>query len=213
MLIGLISHVLDTQNETTIGKVKLNKVGVFVVKDPVDPHGQACKGRVPGLLGSNVLEKLKKTSPNLHKVSSDENLQHILVLYEMSVTAEKKPMTFVGVAGHTPVMIQASSMVVLNTSTHQGLHGQSYNVAVQAVAGSSGCLLKNLLDVDTYAEVSRGRVPVHVVNIGLEDIWLQPKIIVGVATIVELIIKKMYLTALLKHLIQRSLCRYRKWMP
>ena len=180
-----------TELDLTIGNVKLSKVGVIVVKDPVDTHGQAYKGRVPGLLGSNVFEQLKKIAPDMQdKRGSDENLQHVLALYEVSVASEKKPTSFVRVAGHTPVKVPASSMVVLNASTHQNLHGQSYSVAVQAVAGSSGCLPKNLLVVDTYAEVSKGRVPVRVVNIGLEDIWLQPKTIVGVATQVELIHEK-----------------------
>ena len=178
-----------TELDLTIGKVKLEKVGVIVVKDPVNLHG-ANSGRVPGLLGSNVFEKLKKISPDWQgKSSTDENLQHILALYEVSVS-EQRPTSFVRVAGHTPVKIPASSMIVLNASIHRHSHGQSYNVAVQAVAGSSGSLPKNLLVVNTYAEVSRGHIPVRIVNIGLEDVWLQPKTIVGVATNVDLVHEK-----------------------
>ena len=44
--------------------------------------------------------------------------------------------------------------------------------------------------VNTYAAVSRGHIPVRIVNIGLEDVWLQPKTIVGVATNVDLVHEK-----------------------
>ena len=83
------------------------------------------------MLESNVFEQLKKIAPDMQdKISSDENLQHILSLYEVSVASVKKPTSFVRVAGHPPVKMPASPMMVLNDSTHQNLHGQSYSVAV-----------------------------------------------------------------------------------
>ncbi|CAG2255529.1 unnamed protein product [Mytilus edulis] len=38
---------------------------------------------------------------------------------------------------------------------------------------------KNIMVVDSYAEISQGTVPVRMINIGLEDVWINQKTRVG----------------------------------
>ncbi|XP_062613870.1 uncharacterized protein LOC134275617 [Saccostrea cucullata] len=86
--------------------------------------------------------------------------------------------SFVKVAGQDPIKIPANSMkVVLGTARQTS---ENFNGLVQAVHGNNGTLPKNILVIDTYADIENGIIPVRVVNIGDEDVWLNPKTRIGI---------------------------------
>ena len=91
------------------------------------------------------------------------------------------------VAGRTPIRIPANSMKVVLGSTRQNKNNETYSASVQAIASENGSLPKNLLIVDTLAQVENGKIAVKVVNIGHEDVWLTPKSRIGVAQEAEVI--------------------------
>ncbi len=64
--------------------------------------------------------------------------------------------SFVKVAGSSQVKIPALSMVVVQGSTRS--KSETYSVAVEAIAGVNVSLPRNIIVVDTFAEVVKGRV-------------------------------------------------------
>jgi hypothetical protein len=57
---------------------------------------------------------------------------------------------------------------------------EKYCAVVQAIQGTQGALNRNLLLVDSYSEVVNSRIPVRLVNVRHESIWLKPKTRVGI---------------------------------
>jgi len=181
-----------TEVNISVSGISLENVGVLVVRDPVDVSSLERKRRVPGLLGSNVFKLMKETVSGEGSGSlSDGKISHVLSLYEMAVAAgegdSKETTSFVKVAGSSLVKVPASSMVVVQGTTRSQSDGKPYSVAVQAIAGVNGSLPRNVVVVDTYAEVVNGRVPVRVVNIGPEDVWLEPKSRLGLVQFVDIV--------------------------
>lgn len=62
-----------------------------------------------------------------------------------------------------------------STWHHQRGERKSYTVAVQAIQGQNGQLPRNIVLINTLAEVQSGLLPIRVVNLGDEDVWLEPK--------------------------------------
>lgn len=59
--------------------------------------------------------------------------------------------------------------------------------AVQAIQGATGSLPRNISVIDTLSEVKNGKIPVRVLNLGNEDIWLKPKSRIGTLHKVEIV--------------------------
>ena len=174
--------------EIRISGILVPQVGVLVVKDPVDPQGLERKQKIPGLLGSNFFSALKKCmAQQTCAVNIDEKISQMLSLYEMSVDSNDHGTSFVKVAGSLRVKVPASSMVVVQGITMLRSDGKPYSVAVQALAGVTGSLPRNIIVVDTFAKLVNGRVPVRVVNLGQEDVWLEPKSRLGLAHFVDVV--------------------------
>lgn len=171
-----------------ISGILVPQVGVLVIKDPVDAQGLERKKRVPGLLGSNFFSALKKCMDQQDSaVPTGDKISQILSLYEMSVDSVNHQSSFVKVAGSSKIKVPAASMIVVQGLTRSRSDSKPYFVAVEAIAGVNGSLPRNIIVVDTFAEVVGGRVPVRVVNIGQEDIWLEPKSRLGLAHFVNIV--------------------------
>ena len=139
------------------------------------------------VLGCNVLQSVRtfvkeEEPPSIVTDSSWDNVISVLDLADNT-----KRIGFVKVAGRTPIRIPAYSMKVVLGSTRQNKKNETYSASVQAIVCENGSLPKNLLIVDTIAQVENGKIPVKVVNIGPEDVWLTPKCRIGVAQEAEVI--------------------------
>ena len=139
------------------------------------------------VLGCNVLQSVRtfvkeEEPPSIVTDSSWDNVISVL-----DIADNTKRIGFVKVAGRTPIRIPANSMKVVLGSTRQNKKNETYSASVQAIASENGSLPKNLLIVDTIAQVENGKIPVKVVNIGPEDVWLTPKCRIGVAQEAEVI--------------------------
>ena len=168
----------------------IEKVGFLVVKDPVDKISVDRKSRVLGLLGSNFFALFKQQIEQERNTSSaqDEEWRQILTLYEMSIsnTNDEKHVSFVTVSGKTSVKIPAGSVAVVEGRVDQKRIGKG-QVVVQALKCDQGQLPRNIMVIDTVADIADNKVPVRVANLGLEDVWLNPKVRLGVAQRVEII--------------------------
>ena len=138
------------------------------------------------VLGCNVLQSVrtivKEEESSIVMDSSWDNVISVLDLADNT-----KRIGFVKVAGRTPIRIPANSMKVVLGSTRQNKKNETYSASVQAIACENGSLPKNLMIIDTMAKVENGKIPVKVVNIGHEDVWLTPKSRIGVAQEAEVI--------------------------
>ena len=70
-----------------------------------------------------------------------------------------RSLRFVKVAGQTPIHIPARSMKAVLCTTRQDSK-RKYSALVQAVQGDQGTLPRNIMVIDTYAEVECGNIPV-----------------------------------------------------
>ena len=178
--IGLIEVSIE------VSKSKYTDVCVLVVRDPKDQDGLSRKQKVPGVIGSNFfMKKGKLNSEEKSSGTMDQFWSRILSLYETSVSTDDR-VSFIKVPGKQAIKVPAYSMKVVSGTTRQQ-HRGSYTVAVQAIQGQNGQLPRNLVVVDTFAEVQNGLVPVRVVNLGHEDIWLEPRSRLGTAHTVDVV--------------------------
>jgi len=157
-----------------INNVTIPQVGILVVRDPDDETGRERKAQIPGVLGSNFFKILKTVR---FSDTSDEHLpffdtwNDVLSMYEMSSTVSK--LSFAKVAGRNPVKIPAESMVTVMCTTRQ--NQEHCGVIVQAIQNPHGNLPRNIMVIDSYSEVDNGKVMLRVINLGQEDVWLNPK--------------------------------------
>ena len=157
------------------------KVGFLVVKDTEDNS----KRKLPFLLGSNFYMKVKE---NLEYYSETDKmnligkqLSCILILYNNSIDCETDSprISFVKIAGNSPVHIPGNSMKTVMCTTRQKDKTGKYCAVVQALQGNQGSLPRNIMVVNSYAEINQGTVPVRMINIELEDVWINQKTRVG----------------------------------
>ncbi|MCG8049521.1 MAG: reverse transcriptase family protein [Candidatus Thiodiazotropha endolucinida] len=184
--IGYIEVQVKTHGDT------VEKVGFLVVKDPTDSVGIQRKSELPGLLGSNFFHLLRKQVDLIPKKTTSttctSDWKQILTLFEMSVSEseEEKCTGFVTVFGKTPVKIPAESVVVVTGKVDEKRLGKGC-IAVQALKSNQGSLPRNIMLIDTFADITGNTVPVRVANLGLEDVWLQPKMRIGIAQMVDIV--------------------------
>jgi hypothetical protein len=153
------------------------KVGMLMIKD----------SDIQSILGSNFLNRVKDTVDSLSDSEKKKllgcQISSILTLYNISVenhseTNDNDILSFVKIAGNSPVLIPANSMKVLTRQRND--RSEKYCAVVQAIQGTQGALNRNLLLVDSYSEVVNSRIPVRLVNVRHESIWLKPKTRVGI---------------------------------
>ncbi|CAG2198505.1 unnamed protein product [Mytilus edulis] len=72
-------------------------------------------------------------------------------------------------------------------TTRQKDKNEKYSDVVQSFQGNKDSLPRNIMVVDSYAEISQGTVSVRMINIGLEDVWINQKTGVGTSHSASLI--------------------------
>ena len=134
-----------------------------------------------GILGCNILNHIysfmKEEKVNYENSVEENAWQTVTSTLDMATKDAK--ISFVKVTGRDEVKIPANSMKVVIGSTRQNMKGEEYTAAVQAIYGTSGSLSRNIMVIDTLGKVESGKIPVRVINIGDEDIWLKPKSRIG----------------------------------
>ncbi|CAG2186291.1 unnamed protein product [Mytilus edulis] len=155
-------------------------VGFLVVKDTDNIS------KLPFLLGSNFFMKMKETLEVYNETETNtligKQLSGILTVYNNSFDCEildSTKISFVKIAGSSPVHIPGNSMKTVMCTTRQKDNNKKYCAVVQSLQGNQGSLPRNIMVVDSYAEISQGTVPVRMINIGLEDVWINQKTRVG----------------------------------
>ncbi|VDH96354.1 Hypothetical predicted protein [Mytilus galloprovincialis] len=155
-------------------------VGFLVVKDTDNIS------KLPFLLGSNFFMKMKEALEVYNETETNtligKQLSGILTVYNNSFDCEildSPKISFVKIAGSNPVHIPGNSMKTVMCTTRQKDNNEKYCAVVQSLQGNQGSLPRNIMVVDSYAEISQGTVPVRMINIGLEDVWINQKTRVG----------------------------------
>lgn len=101
--------------------------------------------------------------------------------YHAKYLNDNDSLSFVKIAGNSPVLIPANSMKIVTCTTRQrNDRSENYCAVVQAIQGTHGALNRSLLLVDSYPEIVNGRIPVRLLNVGHESILLNPKTRVGI---------------------------------
>lgn len=166
-----------------IFNVKFHNVGFLISKDTSSKSTE-------GILGCNILKHITSEICDNNACStmteSDmENWNKVKTVFEMDKKCDH--ISFVKVAGKDNIRIPANSMKVVTGSTRHFKKGEEYVAVVQAIQGSTGALPRNISVIDTFSNVSNGKVLVRVINIGNEDVWLRSKSRIGTLHRVNLV--------------------------
>ncbi|CAC5383311.1 unnamed protein product [Mytilus coruscus] len=165
----------------SVAKTMIPNVDFLVVKDT----DNISKSELPFLLGSNFFMKMKETLEVYSETEKNtligKQLSSILTLYNNSFDCEtdSPKISFVKIAGSIPVHIPGNSMKTVMCTTRQKDKTEKYCAVVQSLQGNQGSLPRNIMVINSYAEISQGTVPVRMINIELEDVWINQKIRAG----------------------------------
>lgn len=177
---------------TVLGRT-LPKMGVLIVKDPLDPSLQEQKRKVPGLLGMNILRPC-----------------YSLLYLEYGTTLLKSPPLLTAAKSWQQAFAQCQQIENLSESGYLGrvkVHGPVVRVPAGSLqwvpsfcprlstASLPSVLLEPLADVThlpggllvskALLTVERGLIQIPVVNVGVHDVWLQPRTALGELYVVE----------------------------
>ena len=170
-------------NMTVFG-IEFSKLGMLVVKDPVDFTTQSKKQQTPVLIGSNVLRRMHDQLDAdqislLSQTGEGKEMIRVLSLYGNVDINNRDSSNDAGCEGYVrvlrghPVKIPGRSFkTVLGTGKIQ--RGE-YCAMVERIHVVDASLPRDLMVMRSYTNVKHGRVPVCLVNLGEEDIWLPPK--------------------------------------
>ena len=144
---------------------------------------------IQAVLGCNILNCIrnhaKDTLFDSSAIWEDETWNNVISVMDLAENA--KHVSFVKVAGRQAIKIPANSMKVVIGSTRQNKRNETYTAAVQAIACENGSLPRNIMVIDTVADVENGKIPMRVLNIGPEDVWLEPKSRLGTMQSAEIL--------------------------
>ena len=138
--------------------------------------------RVPRVLGSIFFRILKKHERQDSVANTDGNDQILNTMSVLEISTSNvcsRSLSFLKVAKQTPIQIPARSMKAVLCTTRQDSKTK-YSALVQAVQGDHSTLTRNIMVIDNYADLECGNTPVRVVNIGDDDVWLNPKSRIGI---------------------------------
>jgi transposase InsO family protein len=162
-------------------------VGFLIVKDPQVQNAILRKREVPGIVGSNVFRLMREQLKEEHgehyleviKGHRDGNeWSTLLSLYGLASEESDNcttPVSRVRVASKKPIKIPAQSLIVVEGTAPTSTDPQ-YNFLVEPASSS---LPHNIAVIPTCSSIQNGTIPVRVVNIGLEDKWLNPRTEIG----------------------------------
>ena len=154
--------------------------GILVVKDPEGKDARQRKQVVPGLVGMNIISKLKDMITDTdYKDNLSEEWKGVLQLD--TCESSTSVIGFAKVAGKNKVRIPAESVSVIQAT---GLNGgkMDYTALVEPVSWS---LPGDIVVVNTVTTVIGGRMYIRVANLGREDVFLNPRTRIGVVHSVE----------------------------
>ena len=168
-------------------------LGFLIVKDPVSTPIQACKKRIPGVLGSNVLRDRRKCLVSKHgenftellmsksATDGDVTLLHTLQMYRSSVLSQEAMAETVNdkgqvrLVGSGPTLIPARSIRVLEGSVKPAA-GLPYNALVERVEANLAELPSGVTVGAAVVTVGgSGRIPIQMANFSMKDIYLNPR--------------------------------------
>ena len=182
------SHGLDipylgyVELPLTVEGEEFGGMGFLVVRDPVDQTMRKRKLLVPGVLGSNVLRDLRKSTEGRasQAIKADSVLGSVLALYG-EVRASSTEATLTGrvrIASRSPILVPAQSLRVVEATVRPARKGEVYTAVIEQYAcftGPSGfALAPSVVQV-----MDTGRVPIQVANFSNEDFYLSPRATVG----------------------------------
>ena len=183
---------------TALG-VQLPDMGILVVRDSPDPYLRERKGHVPGLLGCNVLRRLYEQTGNGRDMTATGNQEWIPVLESLSsqqpsttqqVVADchGDPLQRLGLArvgGRKPVLVPAQAVSTLHCAGRT-LPGETLVAVYQGTEDCSN-LPRGVQILDTLTPLKDGRLAICIANTGVEDVWVQPRSVVGEMWQVEVV--------------------------
>ena len=140
---------------------------------------------VQAVLGCNILNKIRNETEESSQILEEESWKNVISVMKLDEWSERT--SFVKVAGIQAIKIPANSMKTVIGSTRCIQEGKTYTAAVQAVSCENGSLPRNIMVIDTIANVEQGKIPIRVLNIGPEDVWLEPKTRLGTLQSAEVI--------------------------
>ncbi|KAK3703603.1 hypothetical protein QZH41_019157, partial [Actinostola sp. cb2023] len=169
-----------TQKEPDTQGINVAQRGILVVKDPEGKDARQRKQVVPGLVGMNIISKLKDMITDTdYKDNLSEEWKGVLQLD--TCESSTSVIGFAKVAGKNKVRIPAESVSVIQAT---GLNGgkMDYTALVEPVSWS---LPGDIVVVNTVTTVIGGRMYIRVANLGREDVFLNPRTRIGVVHSVE----------------------------
>lgn len=158
--------------------IQLSRVGILVSK----------MSQPTGLLGCNVIREVRqalkeKYGNNLSEVPQTDGSPQwteALLAYEIS-ERDKTKSSFARLRGKSPICIPAHSLKAVSCSTRQQ-ENRPQEVLIQAVSGDTGSLPRNIALINTCSTSQKGMVFAQLVNVGEEDVWLQPRSRIGLVS-------------------------------
>ena len=175
--------------DVKIGDIFLPSMGFLVT------HEKERSVEQPGLIGANILNKVVDAYRSRPSEMGENQLPHddltnTVIAMQLSSQAQadtQSRTSAVRVAGNHPVMLPAWSSTTVWCTT--GSRGQK-EILIQGAQAFSSILPRNVLVYDTVATMVGNQVPVKVMNISQEDIWLNPKQRLGIAYDAQVIEKE-----------------------
>lgn len=172
--LGYIEVTLKIQDSV------FSNVGMLVETVTKDPNA------IQVILGCNVLKNIR-TSEHSCSLMDNPVWNNVMSVLTLADKENSVKIGLVKVAGTECVRIPANSMKVVMGSTRQNKRNEPYTAVVQAVTAENGSLPRNVMVIDTLGVVDNGRIPVRIINIGHEDVWIQPKSRIGTLHLVDIL--------------------------
>ena len=120
--------------------------------------------------------------------SGNSHIEQILSLYETSVNVlPDKDISIVTIGGKDTVKVPASSVIVVQGVIDASRLSEGSDIAIRPLHTQEGSVPRNIMVIDTFATITNKRVPVRIANLSQEDIWLKPKMRIGVAQKVDVV--------------------------
>lgn len=155
--------------------------GVLVVCDSPDAEQRAYKRSCPGVLGMNVLGAfdISLSHPEGSLRPGNYRVDEVVASIEHANMHNRKG--FARVVGSQSLRVPAESCATIVVSCLQN-QADGTTVVVEPIVGS---LPAGISMCCTVTKVHRGVVPVQVVNTSHEDVWLKPRVRIGVYQTVD----------------------------
>lgn len=171
----------------------LEDVYVLVVKDPENPVVRCRKQLVPGVIGSNVINRLGsvasiRLSPELLKAKT-ECREHLATCEKISTILKDREIIGRVKVGKDRITIPAhTDMAVLGTTR------RDINDSVVLVEPCDNCLPTGLLVNPTLAKVRDGKVTCRIMNLTNQDITINSTLYVADICSCEVAVPEMEIT-------------------